>query len=139
MMMYVHSPQYKMSRIQAARITFSFVKTGQKKMWCALFEFSTFYTGGSIHYRRTVHGVQNTDFRTHYCAAGLGRCQKCNECNIEVSTTLTEVFCGFPLFYQANAGVVPIYRPQPITFLHPSTQFYHYPCSCQLGTYGVWA
>jgi hypothetical protein len=36
---------------------------------------------------------------------------------------------------------VPIYRPQPITFLQPSTQFY--PCSCQpiglLGTYGVWA
>jgi hypothetical protein len=58
--------------------------------------------------------VQNIDVIMHHCTAGLGRCQKCHECDIEVSVTLTEVFCGFPLFYQANAGVVPIYRPQPI-------------------------
>jgi hypothetical protein len=83
------------------------------------------------------YGVQNTDVRTHYCAAGFGRFQKCHECDNEVSATLTEVFCGFPLFYQANVEVVPIYRPQPTTFLHPSTQFYSYPCSCE--PKGCWA
>jgi hypothetical protein len=83
-----------------------------------------------------IHGVL-----AHHCAAGLRRCQKFHECHIDLSAILKGVFYGFSLFYQANAGIAPTYRSQPINFLHPSTQFYPYPCYCQskrlLGTHGV--
>jgi hypothetical protein len=55
------------------------------------------------------YGVQNTDVRTHQCAVRLEKCQQCHECDVEVSATLTEVFCSFPLFYQANTEVVRTY------------------------------
>jgi hypothetical protein len=46
----IHSPKYKMSKIQAASIMFSFVKPvrTKEKVMMRLPGFTSFYTGGSI-------------------------------------------------------------------------------------------
>jgi hypothetical protein len=83
-----------------------------------------------LHYRwMLVHWLQNTDVRTHHLVplCWWTREMPKMSCDIKVSATLTEVFCGFPLLGKCrnlSMGHNPI-----DTFLHPSTQFYSYPCS----------
>jgi hypothetical protein len=58
-------------------------------------------------------------YNVYFYVTGLERWQKYHEFDIGMLTSLADVFCGFPLFHPTNAAWSTIYKPQPITIIHP--------------------